>query len=252
MSPFIRHTKRSLLPFLGDALTWLTERATTTDVRRIKDKVNQLIVTQHQQKETLVYIFSILNITRYTTRVNRQHINLVMEPVEKTHQDVTTLYNITTSLYTCLDYQQIILYIHFILATLRDSLYYMRQVAMHTMDYIDVATTGIISPHVPPVEDLRKMLTHIEEELPSIMHLPISPEDTLHFYRYLCTHILIADEKFLLLIDIPIQDLIQQLKIYQVFNLVIPHRNFSAHYDIDTKYLGIYYDETKAVEILDQ
>ena len=27
---------------------------------------------------------------------------------------------------------------------------------MHAMDYIDEATTGILSPHVLPVEDLRK------------------------------------------------------------------------------------------------
>ena len=37
-----------------------------------------------------------------------------------------------------------------------DSLYYMRQIAMHTMDYVDTATTGILSPHVPPVEDFKR------------------------------------------------------------------------------------------------
>ena len=36
VSPFNRHTKRSLLPFLGDALRWLTGTATTKDVRSIK------------------------------------------------------------------------------------------------------------------------------------------------------------------------------------------------------------------------
>ena len=35
-------------------------------------------------------------------------------------------------------------------------------------------------------------------------------------------------------------------------NLVILHRNLSACYTIDTKYLGITYDETKAVEISEQ
>ena len=84
------------------------------------------------------------------------------------------------------------------------------------------------------------------------MHLPVSSEDTLHFYRYLCTNILIKDEQFLLLIDVPIQDCTQQLEIYQVFNLVIPHGNLSACYNTDTKYLDITYDETKAVEILEQ
>ena len=56
---------------------------------------------QHQQ-ETVVHIIYILNVTRYATQVNRQHINLVMEAVERTHQDVTMLYNITGSLYTSL------------------------------------------------------------------------------------------------------------------------------------------------------
>ena len=115
--------------------------------------------------------------------------------------------------------------------------------------HVDAATTGILSPHVLPVEDLRKMLLHIEETLPSTMHLPISSEDALDFYRYLCTHILIADEQFSLLIYVPIQDHAQPLEIYEVFNLAIPHGNFSAHYSINNRYLGIMHNETKAVEI---
>ena len=76
------------------------------------------------------------------------------------------------------------------------------------------------------------MLSHIEEMLPSTMHLPILSEDTLHSCRYLHTHILIADEQllllingylhthilianeqFLLLINVPIQDHAQQMEI---------------------------------------
>ena len=138
------------------------------------NRVNQLIMTQHKEQETLVHIISVLNVTRYITQVNRQHINLVMDAVERTHHDNTTLYNITSLLYTSLNYQQIVLHICLILANLRDSLYYMRQVTMHAMDYIDAATTGILSPHVLPVKDLRKILISIEEALPSIMHLPVS------------------------------------------------------------------------------
>ena len=58
---------------------------------------------QHQQQETLVQIISILNVARYATPVNRQHINLVMDTVERTHRDITMLYNITSSLYTSLN-----------------------------------------------------------------------------------------------------------------------------------------------------
>ena len=58
------------------------------------------------------------------------------------------------------------------------------------------------------------MLIHTEAELPSTMHLPVPSDDTFHFYRYLHTHVLVAEEQFLLLIDVPIQDHTQQLKIY--------------------------------------
>ena len=181
--------------------------------------------------------------------MNRQHINIVMNAAERTHQDVTTLYNITHSLYSRLSYQKIIFHIHSVLAKLKDSLYYMREVTIHTMDYIDAATTGMLSPQVLPVDDLRKMLSHIEETIPLTMHLPVSSEDTLHIYRYIHTHILIADEQFLLLVDVPIQDCTQQLEIYEVLNLALPHRNFSASYNINNRYLGKMHGKTKAVEI---
>ena len=75
------HCRRSLLPFLGDVLSWLTGTATTKDIHSIKTRINQLIATQTSQCNTLVHIVSILNITRYTTQVNRHSINTLMDAV---------------------------------------------------------------------------------------------------------------------------------------------------------------------------
>ena len=96
------------------------------------------------------------------------------------------------------------------------------------MDYIDAATTGTLSLHILPIMDLKKMLSHTEETLLSTLHLPVSSEDTLQFYCYLCTHVLIANKQFLLLINVPIQDWSQQLSIYKIFTLDIPHGNFTT------------------------
>ena len=93
------------------------------------------------------------------------------------------------------------------------------------------------------------MLQHIANTLPPTLHLPISPEDTLHFYRYLHTHVLIENKQFLLLIDIPIQDRACQITSHQVFTVDIPHGNYSAHYDMNTKYFGVTKDVTMAVEL---
>ena len=94
--------------------------------------------------------------------------------------------------------------------------------------------------------DLQKMLLNISDTLPPTLHLPVSLDDTLHFYRY--THVLIENKQFLLLIDVPIQDRSQQITIHKVLTLIIPHGNFSVHYEINTKYLGITKDATMAVE----
>ena len=170
MSPLHKQTKRSLLSFLGDAPSWLTRTAMTKDVRDIKRRVNQLIETQTQQQETLVHVIMILNITSYAMQVNRQHITMVMEAVQRTHNDFTKLFNITRSIHNHINYWQILLHICSILANLGDSLYHMRQIAMYAMDYIDATTTCILLPHILPVEDLRDMLMHIEAELPPTMH----------------------------------------------------------------------------------
>ena len=248
-SNYNKHVRRSLLPFLGKALSWLTGIATSKDVNSIKKRVNQLTATQSTQQEAIVHIVSILNVTRYAVQVNRKHINIIMDKVDETVNDVNNLYSLTTSLATSLSYYQLLLHIRSVLANFWDSLPYIRTVSMHTMDYINAATTVTLSPHILPIRDLKQMLSHIEETLPPTMHLPVSSEDTLHFYHYLHTYILIANQQFLFLIDVPIQDHSQQLPIYKSFTLDIPHHNFTACYDVSTPHLGITQDETMAVEI---
>ena len=118
------HCRRSLLPFLGDAFSWLTGTATTKDIHSIKMHINQLIATQTSQHTTLLYIVSILNITRYTTQVNRHSINTLMDAVHTTSQDINNLYNLTTSLAMSINFNQIIPHIRSVFANLCDSLNY--------------------------------------------------------------------------------------------------------------------------------
>ena len=174
------HLKRSLLPFLGNALSWPMGPATTKDVNSIKNTVNQLIEAQSTQQETLVHIISILNITWYAAQVNRHSINVIMDKVDDTIQDVNNLYNLTTSLATSISYHQLILHITSVLANLWDSLT-SEQFPCTLWTYVDAATTGTLSPHVLPIMDLRKVLPHIEKTLPSTLHLPVSLEDIFIF-----------------------------------------------------------------------
>ena len=237
------------IPFLSTALKWLTGTATTKDIKYIKKQISSLIETQENQRKTMVHIVSILNLTGYETQVNRQQINIILKELTKSNEDIRALFNVTNQLATQVQVQNIILHHRAMLANLRDCLHFMKQLANHVLEYIDTATTGTLTPHLILIPDLKQMLYRIESELPPNMHLPIPSSDPLHFYRYLWTHMLVEENQFLLLIDIPIQDRAQQIQIYQIINLPVPVGNYSMRYTMDTKYLGVTCDRTKAVDI---
>ena len=197
----------------------------------------------------MVHIVSILNLTRYETQVNRQRINIILKELTKSNEDIRALFNITNQLATQVQVQNIVLHIRAMLMNLRDCLHFMKQLANHVLEYIDTATTGTLTPHPIHVPDLQQMLYRIESELPPNMHLPIPSSDPLHFYRYLRTHVLVEENQFLLLIDVPIQDRARQIQIYQIINLPVPVGNYSMKYTMETKYLGVTYDRTKAMDI---
>ena len=115
--------------------------ATTKDVNTIKRRVNQLIEAQSAQHETLVHIISILNVMQYAAQVNRHSINVLMDNLNEVVHDVN---NLTASLGTSLNFHQLILHIRSVLANLWDSLSYIRKVSMHTMNYVNAATTGAL------------------------------------------------------------------------------------------------------------
>ena len=125
--------------------------------------------------------------TCYAAQINCQNINILIDKVAMTSHDINNLYSLTTSLATSVSFHQLVLLMQSILANLCDSLHYIKTVSTHAMDYIDAATSGTLSPHTLPMLDLQMMLTHIQDTLPSTLHLPISPEDNLHLYRFLCT-----------------------------------------------------------------
>ena len=126
MSPLSKCTKRSLLHCLGDTHNWLTRTAATKDLRDIK---RSQPVYQNTDPTTGNIGTCHLDIKHHQIcmQVNIQHISALMEAVERTLNDVTKLFNITSSLYTHINHWQILLHIHSFLANFRDSLYYMRQ-----------------------------------------------------------------------------------------------------------------------------
>ena len=133
-------------------------------------------------------------------------INALMDAVRTTSHDINNFYNLTTSLATSTNFHQLILHIRSVFANLHDSVNYIRMVSTHTMDYINAATSGTLSPHVLPVMDLQRMLkTH--SRYPTTYTTPTN--FTRRYPTFLQISLyshLIENKQFLLLIDVPIHD----------------------------------------------
>ena len=139
---------------------------------------------QSSQQETLVHIISVLNATIYTAQVNRHSMNILMDAAKATSHDINNLFNLSKSVATSINFNQLIFHIRSVFPNLHDSLNCIQMVSAHTMDYIETAMSGTLSPHILLVMHLQKMLLHISDALPPMLHLPVSPDDILHFYRY--------------------------------------------------------------------
>ena len=95
--------------------------------------------------------------------------------------------------------------------------------------------------------DLQRMLKH--------SRYPTTYTTLSNFTRRYPTFLQISSysclnwKQFLPQIDVPIQDRSWQITTQKILTLVIPQGNYSACYDIDTKYLGITKDAIMAVEL---
>ena len=229
---------------MGDALKWLTGTATTKDTNSIKQKVNKLIEEQQKQQDTLVHVISVLNITRYNAQLAGQTTNNIIDTLTNITRDLRRYTAQTEKLGNYVELNQILIKFRTVLAQLRDSLSYLHHVAAHTMDYVEAATTHVLTPRTLPIPHLHSILENITATLPANLALPTDLTDILHFYRFLTVHVFAEEGKFLLLIDIPIQDRRQQLTIFKITNLPIPKGNFSLQYNLDTHYMAVNEDET--------
>ena len=101
---------------------------------------------QSSQCDTLVHIVSILNVTQYTTQVNRHSINNLIDAIHTATQDINNLYNLTMSLASSITFNQMILHIRSVFANLRDSMHYLCTLSTHTMDYIALPLQAYCHP----------------------------------------------------------------------------------------------------------
>ena len=119
-------------------------------------------------------------------------------------QDIDNLFNVTSSLASSINFNQMTLHLRSVFANLQDTMKYLWTISTHTMDYIDAATSGKLSPpHLAscrPTTDAATHHCHPGHQLYTYLFHQWTPCTSTGT----CVHMsLIENKQFLLLIDIP-------------------------------------------------
>ena len=88
--------------------------------------------------------------------------------------------------------------------------------------YLDVHSTGKLTPVLVDPYHLRKELIKINKQLPTSLSLPEDPTTNIwHYYKFFIVTPLIQDDKLIMMIRIPLIDLDSSMTLFKIYNLLI-------------------------------
>ena len=83
---------------------------------------------------------------------------------------------------------------------------------------------GHLSPDVITPRGLKKLFIEVESHLPEFLKLPYDPKGKIwKLYQTLTCSTVLDEGRFLVIVSIPLLDKINNVAIYDVFNMAVPH-----------------------------
>ena len=120
--------------------------------------------------------------------------------------------------------------------------------------YLNIQTTGKLTPSITDPVHLRHEFLRINKQLPARLSLPEGPHtDVWHYYRFFTVNPATHGNKLVLIIRIPLNDLDSGMNLYKIYNLPIynHHIDNSLKYQLEGTNLAITKDNKYAATLYD-
>ena len=215
----------------------------------MKQDIQKLYDNQVNQANVLNDIISITNVSRGLINENIMKINEIIDTISFLNETIDSLAEklkplyITRRFYLLHTETQIH---HFRIRTL------IRQISKDIdliKEYLNIHTTGKITPTIIDPIHLKQELLKIHKQLPARLSLPEEPTTNIwHYYRFLTVTPVTHDNSLILMIKIPLIDLDSGLNLYKIYNLPIYHPDIekSLQYKLEGNNLAITKDNKYA------
>ena len=249
--------KRSLIPFVGDAMSFLFGTVSDTDLSNIRRNLHLVATNQEKIAHVVKESLSIVNATQLEVAETRQTVNNLILEVSDIDDK---LLNITTIIENkILDLEQTIqIYFQLDLALeeFKRALAEFSDQSSYFRLKLNLLAIGKLTPSLITPNQFKTLLTDIQKHLPHTLKLPSDVQDDLwHFYRIFSCETIIEDDHVLVLISIPLIDTNYELELYKVYNIPIPFQgnndsissSLVAQYSLETSMIAVDKRRTKIV-----
>jgi hypothetical protein len=246
--------KRSLLPFIGSAASFLFGLASEEDLESIRSGVRNLAKNQAGISHVLETSLTLLNVSRVQISENRQTLNTLIGNMGELDTHLKSLasymdkqvFEITAFLRV---YLQIDLAMEEIKLMIQGAILYSEQLKLQ----LNMLSLGRLSPSVITPTNLRSLLTEISNHIPPSVTLPSDIDKNLwHYYETLTCSTVLDGNTILIIISIPLLDYSSKFEIFHMIHLPIPLQNTSdsslvAQYRLESDTLAVNHERTKYV-----
>ena len=254
--------RRSLLPFVGGALSYLFGSVSETDLEVINQNMHKLEQNQKSVIHVLEKSMSILNTSRIQISENRDKINEAILTIAKIDKRVSEVTNIIGKEITNLEiFIEVFLRMDHAVKEINEQISIIKDSIHELGEKLNSLALGRLTPNVITPRSLQAILVQVQSKLDPKRGLPEDPVKNLwSYFEFLTARTVITEKRILVFINIPILMYANEFEIYQIVNIPLPlysnvsksQNGMTAHYDLETHTIAINRERSKFIMLSDQ
>lgn len=254
-------SRRSLIPFIGSALSFLFGTVSDQDLNSIRRNVHTLSQNQNKIAHVVTESLTILNSTRIAVNENRVEINTLADGLQalearfKSEKDQLIRGIVELASFTHA-YMQMDRLIARIETFMQKAMSDMKQLQLQ----LNMLSLGHLSPSTISPNEFRQLLREVQSHLPYYLKLPSDPEtDLWDFYNILTCHTALDGNHIYTVVSVPLLDENSKYEIFKVHNLPLPmnstfeklNAGMIAKYSLESQAIAVNGDKTRYVLLND-
>ena len=217
-------TRRSLVPFIGQAFSFLFGTVSEGDLGAIRQNLHILRNNQVELAHVVQESMSLINVSRARIAEDRQTLNLIVSDMGALNDQIV---NVTQRLDNRIFQLETLFPMYLQLDSMVEEIKQSLQKALVYVEYLqlqlNMLSIGKLSPSIISPLKLRDLLADIQTRISAPLRLPWDPKaDLWHFYKTLACITIVEEDKVLMVVPVPLLDASDDFDVYRVHNLPIP------------------------------